>query len=116
MISNSMQRMMSYTVSTKRRPAVASSGKQLAPVAYLSSLKITPIDPLNTDELHNIIVRYKIESPERLYACFSETTADVRIGDILVWGTREFTLRGCGIWNDGNENLYEIILEEHVNG
>lgn len=115
MISNSMKRMMSFTVSTKRRPAVSSDGKQSGPVTYLTSLKVTPIDPLNTDEFHNIIIRYKIESPHRLYACFAESTQDVRIGDIIVHGNREFTLKGCGDWYDGKEHLYEMILEEMVN-
>lgn len=115
MISKSMRRMMSYTVSTKRRPATTSVGKQGAPVAYLASLKTTPIDPLNVDEFHNIILRYKIEAPERLYGCYTETTADVKVGDIIVYGSREFTLKGVGTWNDGVENLYEMILQELIN-
>lgn len=115
MISNSMKRMMRVTVSTKRRPPVSSDGKQGAAVAHLTSLKVTPIDPLNTDEFHNIIIRYKIENPQRLYACFSAATEDVRIGDIIVYGGREFTLKGCGDWDDGANRLYEMILEEMVN-
>lgn len=115
MISNSMKRMMSHTVSTKRRPPVSSNGKQGAPVTHLTSLKVTPIDPLNTDEFHNIVIRYKIENPQRLYACFSESTQDVRIGDVIVYGDREFNLKGCGDWYDGAEHLYEMILEELVN-
>lgn len=106
---------MSYTVSTKRRPPVSVDGKQLAPVAHLASLKVTPIDPLHTDEFHNIIVRYKLERPERMLACYSESSADVRIGDIFIHNGREYTVKGCGTWYDGNENLYEIILEDHVN-
>jgi len=115
MTSKSMLRMMTETVSTKRRPAVSSDGKQSAPVAYLSSLKVTPIDPLNTDEFHNIIIRYKIESPQRLYGCFCQSTEDVRIGDVIVYGSREFTLKGCGDWSYYGERFYEMILEEMVN-
>jgi len=115
MISNSMKRMMTVTVSTKRRPSVSSDGKQSAPIAYLTALKVTPIDPLNTDEFHNIIIRYKIENPQRLYACFSASTEDLRIGDVIVYGDREFNLKGCGDWDDGTNRLYEMILEELVN-
>ena len=63
MISSSMKRMMRYTVSTKRRPAASSDGKQGVPVVHLASLKTTPIDPLNTDEFHNLILRYNIQEP-----------------------------------------------------
>ena len=114
MISSSMKRMMRYTVSTKRRPAADANGKQAAPVTHLTSLKTTPIDPLNTDEFHNLILRYNIQEPYRLFGCYCETTQDVAIGDVIVWNGREFLIKGCGIWNDGTETLYEIILTEMV--
>ena len=114
MISNSMKRMMRYTVSTKRRPAADANGKQGVPVTHLASLKTTPIDPLNTDEFHNLILRYNIQEPYRLFGCYCETTEDVAIGDIIVWNGREFLLKGCGIWDDGAETLYEMVLSEMV--
>lgn len=114
MITGAMKRMMRYTVSTKRRPAPTADGKQGVPVTYLTSLKITPIDPLNTDEFHNLILRYKIEEPYRMYGAYCETTQDVQIGDIIVWNGREFLLKGCGVWDDVDETLYEMILTEMV--
>jgi hypothetical protein len=110
-----MKRMMSVTVSTKRRPSVSSDGKQSAPTTFLTSLKVTPIDPLNTDEFHNIIIRYKIENPHRLYGCYCASNEDVRIGDVIVWDNREFNLKGCGDWIINGSHLYEMILEELVN-
>lgn len=112
MISSSMKRMMRYTVSTKRRPAADSTGKQAAPVLHLASLKVTPIDPLNTDEFHNLILRYNIQEPYKLFGCYCETSEDVAIGDVIVWNDREFLLKGCGVWNDGPETLYEMVLTE----
>lgn len=112
MITGSMKRMMRYTVSTKRRPAPDANGKQGVPVTYLATLKVTPIDPLNTDEFHNLILRYKIEEPYKVFGCYCETTADIKAGDVIVWNSREFLIKGVGIWDDKNDTLYEIILTE----
>lgn len=112
MITGAMKRMMRYTVSTKRRPVPDADGKQGAPVIYLASLKVTPIDPLSTDEFHNLILRYKIEEPYRVFGCYCETTADIRAGDVIVWNNREFLIRGLGVWDDVEETLYEIVLTE----
>lgn len=112
MISNSMRRAMTYTVSTKRRPVPDSNGKQGVPVTYLTALKTTPIDPLNTDEFHNLILRYNLEEPYRIFGSYCETTQDVQSGDIIVWNGREFVVRGLGVWDSGLETMYEMILVE----
>lgn len=114
MISSAMKHMMCVTVSTKRRPAPDANGKQAAPQPYLTSLKITPIDPLNLDEFHNIIERYGIKAPQRLRACYTQTTADLRMGDILVFDGKEYTIKGLGPWYGDPEYTYEIILSEKM--
>ena len=115
MITSAMKRMMSVTVSTKRRPAPDANGKQLAPQPYLTSLKITPIDPLNLDEFHNIVERYGIKAPQQLRACYSQTNQDIRVGDIIVCNGREYTIEGLGPWHGDPEFTYEIILSEKYN-
>lgn len=112
MTSGSMKRMMRYTVTVLRRPDPDDEGKQAMPEVHLHTLRTTPIDPLNTDEFHNLIIRYKIPEPYRIFGCYAETTADVQVGDVLCWKGREFLLRGLGTWNTGDEDLYEMILTE----
>ena len=114
MISSAMRHMMSVTVSTKRRPAPDVTGKQQAPQTYLTSLKITPIDPLSVDEFHNIQERYNIKGPIELRGCYSQTNADVRVGDIIVHNGREYVIKGLGPWHGDPEYTYEIVLTDHI--
>ena len=114
MISSAMKRMMSITVSTKRRPAPDVNGKQQAPQAYLTALKMTPIDPLNTDEFHNVIERYGIKAPTQLRGAFSQTDQDLAVGDIIVYDGKEYVIKGLGPWVGDPEATYEIIMVVHI--
>lgn len=111
MPSAAMKLMMCYTASTKRRPATGATGIQAAPTTYLTALKITPIDPLNEE----LILRLKIESPVRHRVCYTTTDQDIAMGDVLVYGGREYIVRGLGEWFDHGEWFYEIIVELPTN-
>lgn len=115
MISSAMKRMMSFTVSTKRRPLPDTSGKQAAPTTYLAKLKTTPIDPLSIDEFHNIRERFGIDGPSIMYGAYTQTTQDVRVGDIIVSEGIDYVIKGLGRWRGSPEDVYEMVLVEHVN-
>ena len=61
--------MANITASTKR--SAFSDGKSGAPVAYLTSLAITPLDPVTQD----IVERLALESPVRLLETFIADSA-----------------------------------------
>lgn len=115
MPSPSMTRMMCRTVDVKRRPTVSDDGKQAAPTVVIEDLAITPIDPLDVDEFHNIVDRYGIKNPVKLRGCYTMITTEIRTGDIFVDGDKEYTVKGLGPWWGDPETFYEIVLQEHVN-
>jgi len=65
--SRTFRRMATVTASTKRNPALV-SGKRGAPVANLSGVKCTPLDPISA-ELAN---RLELETPHELLVSFAD--------------------------------------------
>ena len=65
--SRSFRRMATVTASTKRNPALV-SGKRGAPVANLTGVKCTPLDPISA-ELAN---RLELETPHELLVAFAD--------------------------------------------
>jgi hypothetical protein len=71
------KKMANVSASTKRNPAVnATTGKRGSPVAKLSGLSITPLDPVTQD----VIERLALESPVRLLETFiADSTGFVHV-------------------------------------
>ena len=61
------KRMATVTASTKRNPAIT-SGKRGAPVANLTGVKCTPLDPISED----LANRLELETPHELLVSFAD--------------------------------------------
>lgn len=109
----SLTHLTTVTASTKRPPAI-SGGKRGAPTAKLSSLSITPLDPLSMDTAQ----RMGIGSPVNYYECYAPGAPDVRAGDTLVVGSTEYPIRFVAAWewpNRGTQTEYLHMVVEKVN-
>lgn len=85
-------RRLNVTASTKRSPAPV-SGKVGAPVTNLASLRVSPLDPATNE----VQARFGSGAPEMLLQCFANAV-DVRAGDRLVVGDKEYPIRGVADW------------------
>lgn len=99
--------MATVTCSTKRLPAYSGS-KRGDPVANLTGLKCTPLDPLDA-ELRNLPV---LTSPYEALQTFIRRDPDIQEGDRLVVGSAEYTIRAVEDWTWGNDVFLRLILEE----
>ena len=97
MISHSMTRMMRVEASTKRASMV--SGKRSAPVEYLASIMIMPLDPIGMAESRDRLQRMGLESPIDLYQTVTSGDHDVIKGDILVVSDVDYPIRDIEPWS-----------------
>ena len=94
------------TASTKR--AVMTSGIQAEPTENLTSLKCTPLDPVDAELRHSL----ELETPHELLQTFVDGALDILEGDVLVVGSNEYPIRSCAGWTwDGSEYLH-LVLED----
>ena len=74
--TSSFQRMTSVTASTKRPPALSNGLRSGTAVTNLSSIKITPLDPITAE----VAERLALESPVRMLETFiADTTGFVHV-------------------------------------
>lgn len=105
--------MATLTASTKRYPAVSAS-KITAPVAYLTSLPVTPLQSVDAELAlqANIQDFYEVK---KTY-CFTNSSGslyDVREGDILVLSGVEYAIRSAAEFNrPGNGSYTRLIIQE----
>lgn len=101
-----MDRFLTVTASTKRAPAL-SSGKRGAPAAHVTSLKCTPLDPVEPD----LRKRMALETPHELLQTFTNET-DIVEGDILVAASVDYPIRSCAEWTWRGTTFRHLILED----
>ena len=97
------------TASTKRSPAI-SSGKVGAAVANLTSLRCTPLDPVDPE----LRQRLTLNTPHEILQCYTEGGLDIVEGDILTVSSTDYPIRAVGEWYwpiDGTDTTY-LILED----
>jgi hypothetical protein len=97
------------TASTKRPPAIA-GGKRGTPAANLTSLKCTPLDPVDSE----IRERFGLNAPMELLQTFVEGGLDIKEGDLLVVSSVEYPIRAVGDWHwpPDTANYLHLILEQ----
>lgn len=95
------------TASTKRSPAVA-SGKRGAPVAYLTDIELTPLDPLDPETRQ----RLALETPHELLQAFGDGGLDILEGDLLVVDGREYPVRYAAEWLWRGSSFVHLALED----
>lgn len=102
-----MERFLTVTASTKRSPALA-GGKRGAPVAHLTSLRCTPLDPVDPE----LRQRVALNTPHELLQTFVAGALDVVEGDLLVVGAAEYPIRSCAEWAWGAGKFLHLVLED----
>ena len=98
--------MLTVTASTKR--ATISGGKRAAPTTNISSLTITPLDPLDAD----ISTRDNTDTPYELLHCFCTGDLDIEEGDILTVSSVDYPIRAVSKWKWGSTYYLELVVEE----
>ena len=97
------------TASTKRPPAI-SSGKRGAAATNISSLRCTPLDPVDPEIRQRLI----LNTPNELLQTYTEGGLDIVEGDILTVSSVDYPIRAVGEWYwpvDGTNTCY-LILED----
>ena len=93
-VSIAFRRMAMVTASTKRRPAV-SGGLVGSAATEISSLKCTPLDPVDPELRQRIP---NVAASQELLQTFVQGGLDIQEGDLLVVGSTEYPIRACGDW------------------
>jgi hypothetical protein len=97
------------TASTKR-PPVISSGKRGAAATNISSLRCTPLDPVDPEIRQRLI----LNTPNELLQTYTEGGLDIVEGDILTVSSVDYPIRAVGEWYwpvDGTNTCY-LVLED----
>ena len=108
-MSQALRRLATLTASTKRTPAL-SSGKRGAPVAYLSGLLCTPLDPVDPETRQ----RLQLDTPHELKQTFVRGMVDIVEGDLLVVAAVEYPVRAVAEWaasTRGGDAYLHLTLE-----
>lgn len=100
-------RAATITASTKRAPA-SSGGKRGQPVAYLTEIRVTPLDPVDAETRQ----RLALNTPHELLQTFAHGGLDILEGDVLVVGTTEYPVRSAGQWAWRGSEFVHLVLEE----
>lgn len=102
-----LSRMLTVTASTKRAPAIA-SGKRGVATTKVAALLCMPLDPVDPE----LRQRLAISTPHELLQTMTLET-DIREGDILVVGSREYPVRSCAEWKwRGSMSFVHLVIED----
>lgn len=101
-----MKRFLTVTASTKRAPAI-SSGKRGTPVTQVTSLRCTPLDPVDPE----LRQRLALNTPHELLQTFTAETA-IAQGDLLVVSGVEYPIRSCAEWVWRGTTFRHLVVED----
>ena len=99
--------MANVIASTKRAPAI-SGGKRGKAITNIPSLLCTPLDPVD----ENAQRRYSTNAAFEIKQTFCELGLDIREGDLLVVGSKEYPVRAVGNWNWRGTDYLQLFIEE----
>jgi hypothetical protein len=103
MASISFRLMATATYATKRN--ATTSGVTTKAASKLTGVKGTPLMPVTPE----IIERYQIQSPRQTFVVYVEGTLDILNGDILVFESVDYPVRGIGPWPTDKAFLETIV-------
>lgn len=109
MPSLTMRRVASVSASTKR--AVVTGQKRAAATTHLTGLSITPFSPVDP-ELQRTMA---LNTPYELLQTTINGAPDIVEGDVLVVGSKEYSIRSVANWpavSSGHGEHLEVIVEE----
>lgn len=115
MSSASFRRFATVAFTTKRSPAMSSSGRG-EPAAHLTSdtLRCTPLDPADSQQARDLAFRLRQETgaPIELLQTFCDADLDILEGDVLVVGSLEYPVRDVGDWTWRGSNYLALLVED----
>lgn len=106
-MSAAFSRLARITASTKRPPAI-SGGKRGAAVTHISTLKITPLDPVDGDTVRRLNLATTVE----VLQTFCESGYDIKDGDVLVVDSVEYPIRAVSDWAFINSTYLHLIVDQ----
>lgn len=108
-VSASFRRLLTKTADTKRPPTLV-GGKRGAPQTHLTDVRCTPLYPVDPE----LRERLALESPHTLWQVFVADGADIRAGDVLVYGGEEYPVKAVAPWPWPSSGLSfgAVIVEE----
>lgn len=106
----SFARLANVTASTKRNPLTG--GKRSGFITNLSSLKITPLAPLDVSRASDLRQMLKLQTAYRIFETYAQGNPDVQDGDLLVVGSTEYPIRAVLPWAFRDDVRLNIIVEE----
>ena len=108
---SALDRFLTVTASTKRRPAV-SSGKVGTATTHLATLMVAPLAPIDAD----LRQRSALSTPHELQQSICLGSKDVKEGDVLVVATVEYPIRACEDWGPFRGRSFKrLVLEDLKN-
>ena len=111
-MSRAFDRQAVITASTARPPAVGAGGVRGVPVAYLTSIRCTPLDPADPGGRGQAEQQLILESQGQILETFVRGSPDLRAGDVLIVGTLRYPIRAVGRWRWRNETFVRLLVEE----
>ena len=115
-MSVALNRHMTQTASTKRPPTI-NNLKRGAPVAYLSGVRHTPLEPGDPGQNADIRVTLATETPYLIWRTFSYDTNDIVAGDIFVTGGKEYPVITVVAWPRAlheDAGILELYLQQYL--
>ncbi len=106
-VSPSWARLATVAASTMRSPPVDVNGKIGEPLVHLTGLSIVPLLPLDA-EVAQVL---PLNVPREAKQTFVAGVCDIREGDRLVVGWREYVIRAVAEW-PGGEAFLHLVVEE----
>ena len=109
MASLSFTRMATSTAATKR--ATMSGGIRAAPVANLSGIACTPLDPVDAE----VRQRIGLEGPHTVFESFVEGSQDILVGDFFTVESIDYIIKAVESWEWtrlANTVVKRIFLEK----
>ncbi len=106
-MSFAVRRMTSVIASTKRSQVTI--GKRTEPTLFLALVKCAPLDPVDPETKE----RMRLDSPYGLLQTFTDDAGyDIRKGDVLVVGNKEYPIKEVAVWAVGSSKFLHLFLEE----
>jgi len=104
-----MRRQMTQTAAIKRPPKPTGTPvKGGAMVVLHPAINCTPLDPVNAETA----ARAGLQTPHGVLRTFVDDGLDVREGDYLVVGGKDYPVRAASTWAWRGSSFQELILEE----
>ncbi len=107
MTSLAFLRQLTVHASTKRNPIVNGQRGEPTADAGLPDLLITPLMPASDGTIRRMV----LDTPTRLLEAFTERH-DVRDGDVLVVGNREYPIKAVFTWDWRGEEFIHLVVED----